>query len=242
MKRVASLLPIVFATVANAQVVSYEADVFPETVGWERVGGGDAVRSVEDGFFVQFVDVPGALDAYQRSLADFADEQAFFIEWRVETDAPSVILDSSGTPVAVLAFGIAAANYHFTITDARVQVWRSNFLPILIVDIEPDVPHTYRLELCGQPRCAEDEYAWYIDNQLGDSGVAEGPYPNPDSMLIWGVRHQMFDATTRWDYIRFGTIEPDPIPTVSEWGVLVMALLFITTGAIVLVRRHVAKA
>ena len=175
----------------------------------------------------------GEADFYQRSLSDFAGEQAFFVEWKVETDAPSSILDSSGVPVVVSAFGTAAANYHMTITDTRVQLWRGNFLPILLVDIEPGVPHTYRLELHGA-----DSYAWYIDEQLIDSGIPEGPYPNSDSVLIWGARHHYFDNTTRWDYVRFGTFEPDPIPTVSQWGLVAMALLLLSFGTMVHTRRR----
>jgi hypothetical protein len=209
---------VVLVPALAPHIVTYEGDIFPEEVGWERrlAGTDGAERSLENGWFVQFVDLPdgspgpfGNAEFYRRALADFGGEETFFVEWHVETDAPSSILDSSGTPVAVSAFGTAAANYHFTITDARVQVWRSNFLPILFVDIEPGVSHTYRLELCGQPLCGENQYAWHIDNRLGDSGVAEGPYPNDDSVLIWGAQHYEFDNTTRWDYIRFGRIPED---------------------------------
>ena len=195
-----------FAMVVSvrANTVTYEGDEFPEKVGWERIVFTDIDRSLDSGWFVHFVDFANEIDAYQLLLADFASEQAWFVEWRVETDAPSSILDSSGTPVVVSAGGTAAANYHFTITDARVQVWRSNFLPIVFVDIEPGVPHTYRLELHGV-----DSYAWFIDGQLGDSGPPEGQYPNDDSVLIWATSREEFDTTTRWDYVRFGVIPQD---------------------------------
>jgi len=203
------LLLILVGGTSSAAVVTYEGDALPEYVGWERIAFTEIDRSIVDGYFTQFVDETNEPDFYRRTLAGLAGEPTFFIEWRVKTDAPSSILDSSGTPVAVVGGGTAAANYHFTITDARVQVWRSNFLPILLVDIEPGVPHTYRLELCGRALCGDFEYAWYIDGRLGDSGVAEGPYPNTDSRLTWGVRRQTFDATTRWDYMRFGVIPED---------------------------------
>lgn len=235
-----------FAMVATvcANTVTYEGDVFPEEVGWERVGTLDADRSLDGGLFVQFLQLGvwapepfGEADFYRRSLKDFAGAAVFFIEWRVETDAPSSILDVSATPVALSAGGSAAANYQMKITDTKVQLWRSNFLPILLLDITGGVPHTYRLELH-----TDQWYAWYIDGELVDAGTPEGPYPNNDSVVIWGARHHYVDNTTRWDYVRFGTIEPEPIPTVSQWGVVIMALFFITTGAIVLKRRRVAKA
>jgi len=221
------LLLIPIAGIASAAVLTYEGDALPEELGWERVGTLDADRSFDSGRFVQFLRLgdwaPGPLgeaDFYQRYLGVFSDKQGFFIEWRVETDAPSSILDSSGIPTVVSAAGTAAANYHFTITDARVQVWRSNFLPILLVDIEPGVPHTYRLELCGPPLCEEHEYAWYIDGRLGDTGVAEGPYPNSNSVLIWGARHYQFDNKARWDYLRYGLVPDDSSGDYDSDGVV----------------------
>ena len=190
--------------ITSGWIVSYEADVYPEDAGWERVGSGGAARSLDAGSFVQVGQVTGLLDAYQRSVSHFTGAEHFFIEWRVQTDAPSSILDTSGTSVVLSAFGTDSANYHFTITDQLVRVIRSNLLPIVFVDVEPDVPHTYRLELL-----AEESYAWYIDGALIDLGIPAGAYPTPASSVIWGARHDEPGYTTSWDYIRYGVIPED---------------------------------
>ena len=200
---VKAILPVLAAS-AGAGFVSFEGEVFPETVGWERLGSGGATRLLEEGFFVQFGVVIGALDGYRRSLAGFAGRATLFIEWRVETDAPSSLLDASRTPVALVAGGSSFAFYHTTITDQRVQLFQDTSIPLVFVDIEPGMPHVYRLELYG-----EALYAWYIDGQTADLGVPLGPYPNADSRLTWAVRHYQPGYTTRWDYVRFGLIPLD---------------------------------
>jgi hypothetical protein len=209
------MLPIGFAIILAGDAIggptinTYEGIVFPENVGWERIVFTEIDRTVADGWFVQYVDFANEVDSYRLPLAHFVGVPTFFLEWRVESDAPSSILDFSGTPVAVSAAGMSSAIYHFTITDSRVQVLRGNFFPIHLVDIEPGVPHTYRVEVCGPPTCDDDRYIWYIDGIFGDSGIGRGPYPTEDSFLIWGTRRQMFDSTTRWDYVRFGVIPQD---------------------------------
>ncbi len=202
--RRATAVLVVIPAFARAEVVSYEGEVFPEKLQWERLVFLPPGRSLDDGWFVQFFDLPGERAFYRRSLADFAGETAFFVEWRVQFDAPSSILDFSGIPVVLSLGGPNAANYHTTITDERVQLFRSTFIPLVFVDIDGDTPHTYHLELRGA-----HFYAWYIDGQLIDSGVPEGPYPNIGSILIWGARHYDPGHTTRWDYIRYGTIPAD---------------------------------
>ena len=227
MRPVVLSFALVVAVRANPD--SYEGDVFPEDVGWERVFFTEIDRSLDNGWFVDFAN---ETDAYRRPLADFAGAPAFFIEWRVETDAPNSILDSGGTPV-VFSAGGPGAFYHTTITDARVQLFRDTSFPLVFVDIDPGVAHTYRLELYG-----DQTYAWYIDGELVDFGVPQATYPRDDSVLIWGVTRQDFDSTTRWDYVRFGTIGPGSIPTVSQWGLTAMTLILLTAGTIVL--RHLS--
>ena len=211
MKHMAPFLVVALTCRAYADVTTYEANVVPEDMGWERVGTFDAERWTEDGWFCQHPRLgewwPGPLgeaDFYQRTLADFAPFNTFFVEWRAETDAPSSILESSGTPVVVSAGGSSYAVYHTTMTDARVQLFRDTFIPLVFVDIEPDVPHTYRLELRGIP-----SYAWYIDGEIVDSGIPIGPYPTESSVVVWGAQHHTVESTTCWHYLRYGTIPID---------------------------------
>ena len=204
------LVLVLFTSVVNASVVTYEADVFPEDTGWERVGTFDAERWIDDGWFYQHAELGawkgeiGETDFYQRSLADFAGAEEFFIEWRVQTDVPSSLFDHANIATVLSAAGTGYAYYHFTITDERVRLLRRSSVPIVFADIQAGVPHAYRLEVYG-----EDLYAWYIDGQLIDSGVPVAAYPTAGSVLVWGARHNVYDNNTRWDYIRYGVI-PEP--------------------------------
>ena len=196
----------------SASVASYDGSVYPESAGWERLGTQDAERWLEDGWFYQYPRLgewePGPLgeaDFYQRSLAMLAGAETFFLEWRMETTAPGVLLDTWQTPVVLVAGGSSGTKYHFTVTADRVRVIRDNFLPIITVDVEPDVAHIFRLELVAQ-----ESYAWYIDGHLVDSGAPEGPYPTSSSVLVWGAQHVAYESTTRWDYISYGQI-PEPM-------------------------------
>ena len=213
MKDVAFLVLAVLPGLATADTVTYHGDVFPEEVGWERrlADTFGAERSLNNGWLLQFVDLPagwpgpmGNAEFYRRSLEDFAGAEAFFLEWRVETDAPRYILDRSGVPVVVSLGGTSTAHYHTTITDTRVQLFRDTAIPLAFVDIAPGEPHTYRLELRGS-----ESYAWFVDGVVVDTGVPEGTYPNPDSTCVWGVRRHSVNATTRWDYVSYGVI-PEP--------------------------------
>ncbi len=196
-----------------AQVVLWEGTFLPEVEGWERVGSFDADRWIDDGWFFHYVELGvwgpppiGEADFYRRSIDSFAGEQAFFIEWRVESGAPSSDIDPevNGTPVVLAASGDGNANYHFTITDERVRVIRSTTLPILFVHIDSRIPHTYRLELYW-----DELYACFIDGRLVDSGIPYGLYPRTDSRIAWGSQYYLEEHTTRWDYVRYGMIAED---------------------------------
>lgn len=204
---------LVTASSASAQVRTYEGTVFPEVLGWERVGTADADRWIEHGWFFHYADLgawaPGPFgeqDYYQRSMAEFAGAPAFFVEWRVATDVPSALFDVSGVATVLSVTGTRGVKYHFTLTDDVVRLIRDNFLPIVFVDLDAPVAHTYRLELYGA-----ESYVWSIDGQVIDSGIPENVYPDATSFIIWGTSHDEYDNTARWDYVRFGVIPPDGI-------------------------------
>ncbi len=106
-------------------------------------------------------------------------------------------------PAVLTVSGRAGIFYHFTIAKDRVRFIHTD-LSVLLVDIEDGVPHTYRLELHG-----DEFYTWHIDGQLIDSGVAQGPYPTPDSCVVFGASATGGTITARWDYIRFGIVPQD---------------------------------
>ena len=204
---------LTLTTLAYGKVETYEANVLPEQADWERVGSFDTDRWIDDGWFFQHVELGvwgpppiGEADFCRRPIPEFAGERVFFVEWRVETDAPSSDIDPrvNGTPVVLSASGDGNALYHFTITDGRVRMLRDTTLPLVYVDVAPSVPHTYRLELYW-----DELYAWYIDGELIDTGIPYGEYPRTDSRITWGAQYYLQEHTTRWDYVRYGRIPVD---------------------------------
>lgn len=207
-----SLFASVFGRPLRADVVAYECDQFPSAFGWEDgVIWCDPDLSIEEGWLVYrdlhlcegYPPPNGQQAFYVRPLDDFIGVPSFFAQWVVETTAPrSEIPWAGGAAFGLGSYGLTG--YSFYIARDQVKLNRDNRLPIIFVDIAPGTPHTYRLELYeGQ------QYIWYIDGQVVDSGVPEGPYPaNDQPLIVWGARSAYFPNTTRWDYIRFGTIPP----------------------------------
>ncbi len=211
MIRSTATLVLVFAVTACADVISYECTSFPENEGWER---SDrlflADRWIDSGLLVQYAEIVDAGppevpedDFYFRSLGQFAGSGSFFVDWRMETDGPREGIPACA-PAGLVAGGMLAVHYHFTIAEDQVRFLRDPTFPIVWIDIEPGVPHTYRLELYGG-----EFYTWYIDGQLVDCGVPEGQYPTSDSRITFGSSAAGGPITTRWDYIRYGTIPDD---------------------------------
>jgi hypothetical protein len=193
------------------EVFSYECDSLPLQAGWV-VGQNfcDPAEWVEDGRFYQRVefcegyDPPaGQQSSYNRSLSDFAGISQFVAEWRMATDGHRSELYY--TAPASLVVGNNHVYYHFTIASDQVRFIRDvGGYPILWFDIEPDVPHTYRLELYGS-----DLYLLYIDSAIVDFGVPEDPAPASNSIVGFRAKAQFVESTTQWDYIRWGSI-PQP--------------------------------
>ncbi|MCH8879342.1 MAG: hypothetical protein IID34_05600 [Planctomycetes bacterium] len=197
---------------AGAQVVSYEAiSFFPDEVGWDRdFTLFPADRWIEDGQFVQFAEIldPGPpataeRDSYRRSIAEFAGSPTLFVEWTMFTDGPREGIPAVA-PASLVAGGQAGIRYHFTIAEDQVRFIRGSEFPVLWIDIEPEVFHTYRIELY-----ADELYVWYIDGEEIDSGVPEGSYPTDDSRIVFMARAALEDVFVWWEYIRYGVIPED---------------------------------
>lgn len=198
----------VLVTETGADVFSYECDVLPTQGGWELVGTFcDPEEWVLDGCLFQHMEPEcepeGDHVTYKRVLTDFIGEHEFFIEWRMKTDGSSDEF-LAVAPAAFVAGGFTGVNYHFTIARDQVRFIRKSPTPMFL-DIDPDVPHTYRLELLGDER-----YVWYIDGEIVDSGVPEGSYPTaPSNNIKFRAKSWLLESTTKWDYIRYGTIPAD---------------------------------
>jgi len=195
---------------AHAQVFASEFFSDPVPEGW-GLGAQycDPTTWNEDGWYHQQVDhdacppgPEGGAEAYRRSLQPLNGTTTFFIEFRVITDG-----DRSGIPYAAPAllamgnsFGVV---YHVTVARDLVKFLRDVDLPILFIEVAPDVPHTLRIELHA------DRYAFYIDAYLIDEGISEGPFPAHDSVIAWQGRSWYLPCHNAWDYIRYGVIPQD---------------------------------
>ncbi len=195
-----------------AQVVSYEAtSFFPEEVGWERdFTLFPADRWLENGWLVQFAEIvdPGPpeeveRDSYRRTIGEFSSSPTLFVEWTMFTDGPREGIQAVA-PAALAAGGQMGIIYHFTIAEDQVRFIRGSQFPVLWIDIAPQIFHTYRIELYS-----DELYVWYIDGEEIDSGVPEGAYPTPDSVVAFRGKAGLEDVFVWWDYIRYGVIPAD---------------------------------
>ena len=202
---------VLLAGPARASVISYDGDVLPEDAGFTRFYVYDPERWLSGGWFFQHIDVGGGTgapydgdyDAYHHALSSF-EGLPFFIEWRVLTDAPDSEVDGhNGGALMVLAGG-AGVTYHFNMASGLALILRGYPYPTLYFEIEPGVPHTYRLEIYGG-----DYFEFRIDGLVMDSGEPEGVYPISSSYFAFGARYYQSEHTTQWDYVRFGAI-PEP--------------------------------
>lgn len=154
MRVVYATLVLVFTAVpALGQVVSYEATSFPDDTvpPWVRETFCTPERSLVNGVLVIDVEIgecgppPGGdSDTYRRELDELDGELTFFVEFRLMTDGDrSEIIGTA--PFALAASSQGAVAYNWTIARDQVKLVRGVLLPILFLDIEPEVFHTYRL-------------------------------------------------------------------------------------------------
>ena len=206
------LVVLLRPTLVSAQVVSFEASSLPERDGWQIFQlFCDPTVWTETGWLYHDVqmcedsDPPeGQVAAYERSLADFIGMDTFFVEWVVETTADRSEIPFGGG-AALSAWSHGGVNYVFFIARDQAKLNRDNTLPIIFVDIEPGVPHHFRLALFGSVL-----YVWYIDGEIVDSGVPEGDFLaalNPN--ISFRAKARFLPNLTKWDYIRYGTIPDD---------------------------------
>lgn len=191
---------------APAQVITYEGNVFPEEVGWLRLIGVAPDRRLENGWFIQTLQ-ESTKESYRYDIGGLTSLiGSSFVEWRAVTDNPEWLIDEWQVPAVVSAAGRAASLYHTVMTESAAVLLRDVVIPRVIVPVSVGTPHVYRVEVFP------DEYIWYIDGVVTDSGIPEGPYPDPDAFLIWGASltyEGAPPATTAWDFVRLGRIPDD---------------------------------
>jgi len=195
---------------APPQVFSSEFFSDPVSEGWQLVLQYCSPETWNDqGWYHQQLDFDpcppgpgGGRDVYRRSLKPFNGAAQFFTEFLVKTNGNRSEIPY-GAPIVLVLGNNAGVAYHITVASDLVQLFRDADLPIWFIEIEPGVPHTYRIEL------HPDRYAFYIDAYLIDEGIPEGPYPAHDSRITWQGRSWYLPCENAWDYIRYGVIPAD---------------------------------
>jgi hypothetical protein len=210
--RLKLLSPLVLAIggTAGADVFTSEFFSDPVSEGWEQLQQYcDPTTWNDNGWYHQVLDFEacgpppgGGQDSYVRSITEFNGEPEFYCEFRVLTDGDRSEIPG-GAPVGFAMFNSFGINYHLTIARDRVRFLRDVQLPILYFDIEPDVPHTYRIEL------SPGWYRFYIDTLLANEGVPEGPYPSENATITWRGKAYYLPCHNQWDFFRYGVTQQE---------------------------------
>ena len=184
--RCAVALVLVSATSGLADVYTYECDSSPPDAGWTLLQVVcEPEQWTEDGSLIQEVPLCNNQENpnwstridHGRDIENLEGVSSWFAEWRVTTTGIREEL-IYGAPALLVVFDGNALLYHFTIADDRVRFIRQlGVNPTLYFDIEPLVPHIFRVELYG--RDLGNSFVVYIDGEIVDSGAAEGPLLNP---------------------------------------------------------------
>jgi len=193
-----------------AQVFSSEFFSDPISEGWDGVVYYCSPETWNDqGWYHQQLDhdacppgPEGAADAYRRSLEPFNGMGPFFAEFRVVTDGYKSGIPNGSPPLEVALGNNAGVHYLISVERDLVGFLRAPD-PVWFINIEPGVPHTYRIELYP------DRYAFYIDANLIDEDVPEGPFPAHSSEIVWLGESWDLPCHNAWDYIRYGVIPLD---------------------------------
>jgi len=197
---------LVLGVRAFAGVYSYECDSLPTDASWTLLQAWcDPKEWVDHGQLHQRLDFCPGYDPpegqefdYRRSLAEFEGAERFFVEWRLQTDGHRSEIPF-GAPAGFSAWNDGTVLYHFVIAADQIRFVRDNLLPIWFIDVQPNMPHVYRLELY-----ANALYMLYIDGMLLDSGTPEGTLLALDPAINIHANAYFVESTTIWDYIRWG--------------------------------------
>jgi hypothetical protein len=188
------------------EVYSYEGNTFPEKEEWTRGSYTETERWIDEGWLFRNVQLcdgcpgpSGPSDTYRGLLTQYADVTEFFVEVVLETTGEADFIHTS--PSGFVITNHLGASYYFVIGNDQVQ-FRRFAVPFVEIDIEPRVPHRYRLELYG-----DVSYVLFIDDELVDDGVPEAEFfPGFNPQIAFWASYYGEEHITRLDYIRFGPI------------------------------------
>ena len=196
---VAVLLLLATGTgLADQYWVAYEANDYPEDVGWQRYWSGQpAERSLEDGCLVLDMLTPGMAEWYRwyRDEMDPGPGESFVMRWRLRVDE---VNGYSGPLVMAVSDDHSVAGFKF-----HENMVRDAYHGGVEAYFEPGIYHEFELRSNDMVN-----YELYIDDQLAlqhhflaNTSLA--------SRASWGHAVTGITSLTRWDYVRFGVV-PEP--------------------------------
>jgi hypothetical protein len=189
--------------------IGYEADDFPENVGWMRVYGdengpqqGGAERTLEDGVLtLDGLRNDQIFDFYeiQRPI-DPAPGEIFLAEWKTLVDPRSDARDVG----VVIARDDPPGHVSFAIGSSTLWIRDDH----VTIDIEPNVFHAFSFFSIDM-----QEYQLAIDGTVEYEGSFDS-YSILHSFVNFGDGVQGERSLSSWDYYRFGAV-PEPAPLLT---------------------------
>jgi len=208
--KLSAVLVLSVGSSSYSQVYVYECDVLPVEAGWTLLQAFcDPSESLVDGDLVHAVDICPAQPPfgqqidYRIDIPEFLGVSDMFFEWRVESTGDRSELVFTAPSSFVISDG-GGVNYHFTIASDQIRYIRDDNVPWIFLDIAPDVPHTYRVELFDV-----DWFTVFIDGVVVDEGVPEGLLTQFVPAVLFRAKAQFGPSTTTWEYMRWGVIPAD---------------------------------
>jgi hypothetical protein len=199
---------VLVATLASADPywIAYEADEYPENVGWRRIYRnedgwyeGGAERSIEDGIFVLDTRRHYMISDYYKIERQMDPDpgETFVAEWRLKVVEANRSLEAGVWIARDEPPGYVMVEYMEDELWIGTEHWS--------YPIDPYLFHTYRIESADMI-----DYSLWID----DVHVHDGVFFTPtaaDSFFAFGDFSYGGAVTslTEWDYVRFGVI-PEP--------------------------------
>jgi len=141
-------------------------------------------------------------DTYTRFIDSFNGSQAWFYEYRVSTTGSRDDIIFVG-PAHQVVFNGFGESYHTVIASDQVRWTPDPSVPWVFFDLEPGIPHTFRLEL---ENSVPPSYRWFIDGAVADEGIAEDFFPSADARMNFRGLSQVAPTFNEWQYIRWGDI------------------------------------
>jgi hypothetical protein len=216
---VAALGVLAMPARAEPYWIAYEADDFPENVGWRRIyrneNGwyqGGAERSIENGIFTLDTRRHDMICDYYKieRQMDPQPGETFLAEWRLRVVEANRSMEAGVWVARDEPPGYVRAEY----LEDELWVGREHWSH----PIDPYVFHTYQIQSTDMV-----DYSLWIDGERVHDGAFYVP-TGADSFLAFGDFWYGGAVTslTEWDYVRFGVV---PEPTSSTSFVFAMLLL-----------------